>query len=633
MANSKFSSGKSSCPMCESTSAPSSMSVSANRVPDGSLACLLPSGVFARFPPSEDSSSDLTIFLVDASGSMGSIWPHVARAINTFSGTRPGIHVLKWANEGTVRREGLKEDLLECLAVDERRGEGIGLGTNITAALTLLRNFLYKLVQEHRLLSALVVFVSDGHGSMIGLDSVCEDIRQMMDATGVKIEMTTLGIGAGFPTHIAMSVRNHLHSGRENVPLVSVVVEMNEFQEALDGLREYTAPRTVEVMVDTEVRAAPWAEFTKSVQSGVTVLLPADTSRLELCSDSEHHVVTVDVQPWSEENLISFAKQLTWQLQAMALQGSVPKDEVKARAKAALEIVACADDEVRSVDTAKERKLAGPADSVAVKKSVFDRIMRKKVTTSRFLLRALRKELRELVDGSPLDLLTDEQLKQRLAIGTMVGKFHDRAMSFKALSVEDFMGRVCEFVALLKEPEKIAAVAALADAEEEAGLRSAFSLESNADVWAQDQLVDALEKMTSQYALVECLPLVGLAVNVLRTSASMINPWAARITHMSMMTPVLDSLSILTLDDGAAVTSGAGLQASLNLGEGEKEVVNAICSVVCSKQHAEAAGPFLTSRLYQVLHTHSTCGNCDTSDVASHPALLAAVICFLLDQK
>jgi VWA domain containing CoxE-like protein len=619
------------------------MSLSAHRVADGGLVCCIPDTLFEKCSSAADAAADTgdLVFLIDSSGSMQGVWANVAAGVNAILESRPNTHILKWANIGRVRKEKLQEDQDACERVDSRHGGSVGWGTNITAAAEILRSFLSELVGHGRK-RVTVVFISDGDGDIDNLEEVCMSIRERTDAAGIVVEMTTLGIGAGFPTHIAMSIRNRLHSGRESVPLLSVVAENSDFQEALNGLSEFTASRSLELelVCPEAVRVAPWAEASNKLHAGVCVMLPEDTSSVQVrrdAGDSKEEgqvslALDVTITPWTEGELCLFAKQLTWQLQVMSLQRVVHPDEVKLRAGAAFRIVSLAADEIASADYARiesEEKTAG----LTKKKSVFDRVARKQLTKSRYIMEALRKELRMLAEGSPLDTLSGEDLKQRLAIGTMEGKFHERAMAFKGLSGDDFADRARAFAALLRDEEKLAPATCLADVEEAAGLRSAFSLETNTDIWAQPQLADAIENCQTQYALVECLPLVGLAVNVRRSSASMINPWAASIAHMSQLTPVLDSLSLISMDGGAAAVEGDGLRASLNTGDDEMETVNAICSVVCSKEHAVAARPFLTSRLYQVLHTHNACGNVDTVDAASHPALLSAVVCYILDQN
>jgi VWA domain containing CoxE-like protein len=619
------------------------MSLSTHRVADGSLVCSIPDTLFEQCSSEGDAATDTgdLVFLIDSSGSMSDAWANVAAGVNAISESRPNTHILKWANCGRVRKEKLEENQDKCGEIDARHGDSVGWGTNITAAAEILRTFLAELVRQGRK-RVFVVFISDGCGDVENLEDVCMSIRERTDAAGMVLEMTTLGIGAGFPTHIAMSIRNRLHSGRASLPLLSVVAEPSEFQEALNGLSDFTALRCLELelVCPEAVRVAPWGEASNKLHAGVYVMLPGDASSVEVRRGAKvgneegeaSLALDVKVTPWTEGELCLFAKQLTWQLQAMSLQRTVHPDEVKLRAGAAFRIVSLAADEIAVADLARiegGEKAAG----LTKRKSVFDRVARKQLTKSRFIMEALRKELRMLTEGSSLDTLSDDDLKQRLAIGTMEGKFHERAMAFKGLSGDDFKDRAREFAALLRDDEKLALATCLADVEEAAGLRSAFSLETNADIWGQAQLADAVENCQTQYALVECLPLVGLAVNVRRSSASMINPWAASIAHMSQLTPVLDSLSLISMDGGAAAVEGNGLRASLNTGDGNMETVNAICSVVCSKEHAVAARPFLTSGLYQVLHTYNACGNVDTVDAASHPALLSAVVCYILDQN
>jgi VWA domain containing CoxE-like protein len=618
--------------------------VPVHAVRGGGLACTLPDVVFdeqSNGGGGEDAISDL-VFLVDSSGSMCTVWPYVARGVNAVCASRPRTHVLKWANYGTIRQAKLEENQSECAVKD--RPEETGFGTNITQAAVVLEKFLQPLLKDGPR-TVFVVFVSDGEGWTEGLEETCASIRtELVDKTGSTLEMTTLGIGGGFPTHVAMTIRNALHNGRSNVPLVSIVEESADFPEALDGLSAFMAPRCTRLRLvePCAARVAPWADESETAQVGVSLLLPAGTARLVVAQDdggkrrvsgrASESCVALDIEltPWTEASLSNFAKQMTWQLQAMSLKRSVAPDVVRSRALSAFEIVTAAAAEVSAVDSAQSAAQCGQDAGT----TVFNRAERKRASTSRFVLDALRKELRMLAEGSPLDELTDADLKQRLAIGTMEGKFHQKAISYKGLSTDDFRERADEFVKLLGDRDLMDAVAAAADVEETAGLRSAVSLERNSDVWREPQLADAISNhVATQYALVECLPLVGLAVNVLRSSASMINPWAARVGSMSQLTPVLDSVSLLAIDAGAAAVGNAGVKAWMNTGDDEREVVNAVCSVVASRDHAAAARPFLTSRMYHVLHTYSACGNADTSDASSHPALLAAVLCYMLDQN
>lgn len=608
----------------------------------GKIACFVPETVFnavtaaeGESPSKVDASDDAShlIFLVDSSGSMSSVWPFVAEGINGIAVSRPNTHVLKWANAGAVRTKPLLTDLRQCAEVDERAGCGTGFGTNITEGAVTLRSHL-KLLRE-KVSNFIVVFVSDGYGSTQGLELVLKDIRESVLAPHMTLEMTTIGILSQFPTSIAMKMRNILHNGRVGIPLCSIAESVDEFQEALAGLVEYISPRCIRLYLaqTAGARTAPWEDETKVAVPGVALLLPAGTSSLTLTLDRKGKKglfqVPVLVSAWRQDNLSMMAKQFTWELQSASLHNTVSPEGLKERAASALCIVSYAIQQLEAA-TDKLKAKGSDASTSGNRLSVLARVMRKQERGTNHLLSAFRKELKNLSEGSQLDKLSDVELAQRLAIGTMEGKFHQRALAWKGLSDEEFKGRVEQFIKLLADEKKIEAVKCMIDFEETSGLRSAITFECNAEILTQGELSQALKEVPSQYFLVDILPLCGLALNIARTPASMINPWACKVIGMSPVSPVMDTTSLVSMGNDLAL-SGGGISAEMSTGDGEYDVVNTVCALVGNAEHAAAMRPFLTSRLYQVLHTYCASGNADTSDASSHAAMLAAVVCYFLN--
>lgn len=69
----------------------------------------------------------------------------------------------------------------------------------------------------------------------------------------------------------------------------------------------------------------------------------------------------------------------------------------------------------------------------------------------------------------------------------------------------------------------------------------------------------------------------------------------------------------------------------LPLGNGEVDPINAVCPLF-PENLASAIGPFFRTKLYGMLMTHVVSKNIDTVDRDSHPALLASLLCHLLDE-
>lgn len=69
----------------------------------------------------------------------------------------------------------------------------------------------------------LAILVTDGHGADAGLDAATAAARGVVGAAGAVLELTALGIGAAFPTALAMRIRTALHGGGPSMPPLTVV--------------------------------------------------------------------------------------------------------------------------------------------------------------------------------------------------------------------------------------------------------------------------------------------------------------------------------------------------------------------------------------------------------------------------
>lgn len=169
--------------------------------------------------------------------------------------------------------------------------------------------------------------------------------------------------------------------------------------------------------------------------------------------------------------------------------------------------------------------------------SVYQRLQKKLLRENHELSRLL-KELKTLAEGDILSDLSDADLAQRLAIGTKEGKHHQRALRWKGVSQAEFQEYLTNF-------EKV-----MADCLPglEAGPtddnRSAVSLESNGDILLQEDLLQAIKAVPSQYHLVECVPVVGQPVLIKVTDASMINPWMVSVQSVSRICPSVDTCTL-----------------------------------------------------------------------------------------
>lgn len=582
-----------------------------------SVVCVAPNEVFDGL--SKDTAADSCshlIFLLNSSATMKHYWPYVARGVNEVLRRRRNTHILKFAHDGVVRTSPLEEELVYCRNVDLQAGKDPGFVTSITSGAKVLREQVQMLALSLNVRHIIVILVSNEQGDTVGMENHLEQAVRAAGEANITMEMSTIGIGSAFPTRIAMRMRNILHNGRNGVPLCSIVEDKTEFIEALQGLNQFIEAALTNarlISLSCRVRTQPWDGTQQVVARNVSFIMDSSVRSVQLqLDDGIKQEFTVEQNPWTMDDLILITKQYTWALQTASMHRNISADELKVRATQALEIVMYSYNSIEKEDVSRRKRVS-------------ERVAAKKQCDDQMLLDALLKELRLLREGTTLDNLSDVELAQRLAIGTMEGRFHQRTLKWKGLDAEDFSNRLNQFRALLADPRSVDAVRQYRKAEVDAGLRCAVALETNAEILTQSDLSDALAEVSSQYFLVDVLPLCGLAINVKRSNVSGINPWMVRVTGTAPLTPVVSTAALRAM-------AGTGTKGELSACDGKPHTVNAVCALATNANHANALRPFLSSKLYQILHTHNACGNLDIVYSYSHLALLSSVICYLLDQ-
>lgn len=414
-----------------------------------------------------------------------------------------------------------------------------------------------------------------------------------------------------------MTLRNAFHHGRVNIPNVTLVDSTADYINRFEAVRAVLVP-VREVTVDPPVQTGPWHEPAGSVFEGSWALVPTGCQQFNVGG----RIFTLERQPWTYDTAEAVLQQWIRMLHAAELAGQ----QIRRQALTTLESAERIADALQGVLTPQQ-----PDKGAAPNAITFYRRLKKKLNMEKHQLAGMLKELKLLAQGSALSTLSDQELGQRLAIGTIEGKHHNRALRWKGCSMEEFTEYKSKFIELYHKH-----VEGLRDGPDDEN-RSAISLESNRDVLLQPDLLAGIREVSSQYFLVECLPIVGVPLKIRVFDGSMINPWLVSVEHVARHTPFLDTVSLNELtnresdiwSDGSAEAIVRGTTANLSVGGGEVELANAVCPVF-SPDVCPTVGPFMRSGLYQMLMTHVVCKNIDTIDFNAHLALLAATLEHLL---
>ncbi|EAR95456.3 zinc-binding dehydrogenase family oxidoreductase (macronuclear) [Tetrahymena thermophila SB210] len=263
--------------------------------------------------------------------------------------------------------------------------------------------------------------------------------------------------------------------------------------------------------------------------------------------------------------------------------------------------------------------------TVGQKLTVKQRFLSKQRNQIKFQVQLLIKSLKDLSgENNLLDQLSDEQLKERQKIGTIVGKFHQRAIQMQGLDVQEFLKIKENFAAKLRQVQK----EINPDSDE---VRSIITLENFKDIILQEDIFDAIGLIQNQYNLISSFPLVGLGVKLQRTNGSMINPYLVKVIDIARINQYVDTISIQNTPDKKLILNAGYETDQDDYNTQIKETIDAVVPLFGPKDYD--LKPLLQSKFFHVLNTFNVMNNVDTIFQEAYFALLANTLIYLLNEE
>ncbi|KAL4508070.1 hypothetical protein ABPG72_021443 [Tetrahymena utriculariae] len=257
--------------------------------------------------------------------------------------------------------------------------------------------------------------------------------------------------------------------------------------------------------------------------------------------------------------------------------------------------------------------------------TVKQRFLSKQRNQMKFQIQLLIKSLKDLQgESNLLDQLSDEQLKERQKIGTIVGKFHQRAIQIQGLDVQAFLKMKENFAAQLKQIQKDINP----DSDE---VRSIITLENFKDIILQEDIFDAIRLIQNQYNLISSFPLVGLGVKLYRSSGSMINPYLVKVIDIARINQYVDTISIQNTPDKKLILNAGYETDQDDYNTQIKETIDAVVPLFGPNDYD--LKPLLQSKFFHVLTTFNVMNNVDTIFYEAYFALLANTLIYLLNEE
>lgn len=552
-----------------------------------------------RVPGLESEKSEqLVVGLVDASGSMGSYWVEMVKFWNKSVAPVCSFLVTFSAHARVEPRMELSENL---------KAHGGGC-TNILEAFEQLEQYLSTLPKDK---SVTVIFISDG-ADTVHNRRLPDKLAQLQGSRGLAINFVCLGIQKGFPTKVSLVLREKYHSGDDSVPALYLIEFASEkaFFNKFETIQHLFGARARGLLNEfVDYRRNPWEPQAteRTLTEGKWILLHKEFPALHLTypSGTRKELTVPPLSSLSIEDLVDCFRG--W-VQLVQIE-SMDKAKSKQAAAWAQAAVDAARGYVLEYEAMNNISLISEP-KVEAKESFKSRAAKMQARTVGSRISWFIDELTVLSKGMGLGQLSEYDAAKRMGIGTITGKYHQKALALKGLTPKAFREMCAEFREVFLATE-LSAASSSQDA-------SVFTLQNQKEVFQEEDLLEGLDLCNSQFDFVESFPVVGYSLKVKRYDGSLVNPWKVTVQSLAHTHNSIDSAYLARNQNSYSLSTGLG----------KVEEINAVLPLF-GPDDIEMA-PLLNSRLFKLAISFMAVQNIDTYHADAYLALLANTFVYII---
>ncbi len=552
------------------------------------------------------------ILLCDTSGSMSGYWAKVASGWNNLVSKLDGTVTIILFENKAFRYAGKTLPLYQ-----PQSG-----GTNIIAGMDELE----KEIKAHKLDDLVrVFFVTDGGDSNGGnFETRFNDRISKYYKPTNQVEFYVIGLTGSFPAYISQSIRANVHTGRSSVPNLFWSQNCTE-QEIMEEFDLVAKQQTLvsKITLPTEGKLTPFLNSTNSFYTGDWVWISEDKINIGKNKlnwfecDGNIYQLDINISPTFDSLLEMFA-QWIGQLQSTSIKlgsDTVTTKKYGEETKKLLEQIY--KDFISSHPILNEMK------------TFTERLANKQIKTKTYQYQTYLKIASDLASGTRLQFMNNVELAKQLK-GVYVGKYSQKAFELRSHTDEDFEKDKQSFIKVLEETLPL-----LKNIESEE--HCVITLDNTLDIIRSEGFIETLKNTGSKIDFLQNIGITGNGVMINITDASTMNPWVTQIKNVSTNCAILSTTAIEDLIDNPPLNTELtqyekdNCVVAIQVGSGGVEKLNCVVPLF-NKKIAEAMGPIIRSRLFQLICTYSIQKSPFTLNHNAHLGALSGLLGYLLTQ-
>ena len=559
-----------------------------------------------KIPTKKDAKSGQgatqIIGIIDASYSMYDIWPMLVEQYNALV-TEMGEEQFT-----TICFDNKLHHKKETPYLTSNINNHGGCSTNIKISFDYIEDTIFPKLDSNTEIK--IIFVSDGQDNQNTNLELALD--QLKGGNGLDISFLCLGVLSGFPTNISMKLRGMYHTGDDAIPSIFLIEYASDkaFFNKFQSIREFLKPKAP-IAIEPPQLFFPWEGLNDIAKEGQWIL--SKDKQIKLLPENQEPIV-VEFKRFNVEAICEIIRSWVQKLQLDSLNKKLTHAETIEYAQSTKVVVEAMIDEVKSVEG-----LNLISKSVDPSLSFYKKVLNQQVAHSRIKIEGYLADLNKLVKGDTPQKMSEFEAAKMIGLGTIVGKYQQKALALKNVPKEEFAIIKQEFMATVNGlKSELAEIKQNGNSD-----KSKISGLSLIDTLNDPTLEAGFEILNTQYDLMETFPIPGIAINLKRFERAQEIAFMVKVYKM----PLLDEnlLKNYMVDTVYMNDSPDYIQIVDNLD------MNCVLPLLSTDMHKSIA-PIFETRLFKLMMTFNSMGNIDRVDDKAYIALLSTVYLWCLEQ-
>ena len=378
-------------------------------------------------------SKDMKVFgVIDASGSMSSVWPHVAKTYNQL------INEVGEEYFDTICFDNKLHHKKDTPYLSENIRDHGGSMTNIYISFEYLEKEIFPKLDSNTEIK--IVFISDGHDTCLG-SGLQAKLDTLQGGSGRDISFMCVGVQSGFPTFISMKLREKYHTGDDAVPSIFMIEYASEkaFFNKFQTIKDFMKTKEP-VPIEPAQMFFPWQGVESFAKEGQWVF--SKDKSIKLLPENQEPIV-LEYKTFNVEAVSEIIRSWVQKLQLDCLNKKLTHNETVEYAQSTKSLVDAMLDEVR---TFEEIDLLNKSNESGL--SYYKKVLNQQVAHSRIKIGGYINDLAELIKGNTPQKMNEYEAAKMIGLGTVVGKYQQKALALKNIHREEFFKIKDEFIAV-----------------------------------------------------------------------------------------------------------------------------------------------------------------------------------------